>query len=444
MAKALTLRVVKAITMLGSTQGLNMVCSVVRMKALSILVGPAGVALLGAVSQAADLITNVTQLNVRTTAVPQMARATPSNFNEILICVHRYGRLLGLVGMLLMFLFAPLLSSYTFGSAEYAWAYRIASLSILFQALQGTELVVLQATSRYQPIAASGLFTAVTGLLLAVPLYWGLRLDGIAPSLVGYSLMAWLGAMWFTRKLRPCGPRPPWRDSLRLGREFIKTGALMTLPALAADGINFIFLGIIHDYGTDALGLYQAGYQIVWRYAAIFFAAFSTEFYPRLSKSITNRRCTSLLLTHQGIITTLLFTPCAAVVIIAAPWLITLLNTSEFIGITPYVVWGMVGMTLRPLSATVSFSFLAAGRAKIFAATEVLSSIIGFAFNIAGLKLLGFTGLGIAVIAWMIADLTIMLAAARMAGAPLPKPRATATAACATAALLTLALIVTF
>lgn len=104
MAKALTVRVVKAITMLGSTQGLTMVCSVVRMKILSLLVGPLGVGLMGALTQAADLVSNLTQLNIRTTAVPQLATAPPGQFNAILVCVRRYGRLLGCIGTALMFL----------------------------------------------------------------------------------------------------------------------------------------------------------------------------------------------------------------------------------------------------------------------------------------------------------------------------------------------------
>lgn len=445
MAKTLTLRVIKAISLLGSTQGLNMLCSIVGTKVLSILTGTAGVALMGALSQAADMIGNITQLNVRTSAVPQLSAATPERFSDILVCVRRYGRLLGCTGMILMFLFAPWLSDYTFGSTKFAWAYRITSLSVLFQALQGTELVVLQATSRYQSIAASGLFTSVAGVIIAISLYWGLRVDGIAPTLVTYSLLAWLGAMWFTRNVRTSFQRrPSWAESLRLGRGFIVVGAVMTLTSVATDGTNFIFMGIVNSLGEDVLGLYQAGYKMVWRYAAIFFSAFAMEFYPRLSKSINKPHVASLLLTHQARVSTLMFAPCAAAVILLAPLLVRLLYTSEFIGITPYVVWGMVASVLRPLSVSISFSFLAAGRAGIYAVTEVLSCVFGLCYNIAGIRLGGFTGLGIAMIAWMLTDLIIMLAAARIARAPMPRPDALAVTAATTVGMALLALIVEF
>lgn len=428
MAKTMTLRVVKAISLLGSTQGLNMACSIVRMKILSILVGPAGVGLMGALSQSADLIGNLTQLNIRTSAVPQLAAAPADRFNSILICVRRYGRLLGCLGMVVMFLLAPMLSEFIFGTTAYAWAYRIVSVSLLLQALQGTELIVLQATSRYKPIAASGLFTAVCGLLLAVPLYWFMRDDGIAPAIVGYSVFAWLGAMWFTRRHRVVGPKPRWGESLRLGRGFIIVGALLTVTSLTSDGVNYVFMAAVRYLGGEhALGIFQGGYTLVWRYTSIFFMAFSMEFYPRLAKVIGRRSHSSLLVSHQAIVSTWMMLPCCAAVIILAPWLLRLFFSNDFLGATPYVVWGMVAMCIRPLSLTVSYSFLAAGRNRVYCLTEILSALSGLLLNIAGFYLDGFRGLGLAAVAWMAADATIVLTAARFSGAPTPSRRAVLT-----------------
>lgn len=442
MAKALTARVVKAITLLGSTQGFNMVCNVARMKILSLLAGPAGVGLMGALTQASDLIGNLTQLNVRTSAVPHLAGAPPEKFNSILTCVRRYGRLLGCIGMALMFLLAPWLSIFTFGSTEFAWAYRLVSVSILMQALQGSELVVLQATGRYKPIATSGLFTAVSGLLLAVPLYWFLREDGIAPSIVGYAVFAWLGAMWFTRKYRHTGPKPAWGESLKLGRGFIIVGALLTVTSLIGDLENFVFIAIIRYLGgEDTLGVFQSGYILVWRYTSIFFMAFSMEFYPRIIKVINRKRHVKLLITHQSIVSTWMMLPCSAAVILLAPWLIRLLFSSEFLAAQPYVVWGMVAMCLRPATMAISYSFLASGRNKTYCLTEIISGLFGLALNTLAFYFWGFTGLGLSSVVWMAAELGIMLAAARLSDSPLPAPRALATTFATTGALALLATV---
>lgn len=423
MAKTLTARVLKATSLLGSTQGVNMLCSIVRNKVLAVLVGPVGVGLFGAVSQAADMIGNFTQLNIRTSAVPALSAASAGRFDEMLISVRRCGRLLGVVGMVLMFLLAPLLSEAIYHSGEYTWAFRITSVSLLFVALQGSELVVLQATSRYKPIAASGLFTALTGMPLAVALYFWLGIDGIAPGIVAYSVLAFAGSRWFTRHHRPAGPKPSWRRSLSLGYGFVKAGILLTLTSLATYGVGYFFMAFMRGNG-EMLGLYQAGYKMVWSYTGVFFVAFSMEFYPRLSKTVHNNRHVSLLISHQAIISSAVLAVGAAAIVALTPWLMPLLYSGDFTGGDDYVRWGMVGMAFRPLSMAMSYSFLASGRSGVYCATEVISALCGLALNVAGYRMAGFLGLGVATALWMFLELFIMLVAALFSRAPLPRPRA--------------------
>lgn len=425
MAKALTARVLKATTLLSSTQVLSMGCSVIRNKLLSLWVGELGVGLMGALTQAGDLIGNVSQLSFRTTAVPGLASAAPSRRSAVLTCVRRYGLLLGMVGFAVMFLLAPWISQYTFGSQDFGWAYRVSALSLLFISLQNSELVALQGAGEFKSIAASGLITAAVGLLVAMPLFFLLRSAGVPFALVGYALTAWLAARWYGRRQRSSGPRPSWASSLRLGRGFIVSGALLTLTTLITDGVNFVFIGFVGQHGGDmALGHFQAGYTMLWRYAGAFFIAFAMEFYPRLSRVAHSRRATSLMLTHQAMVFTLLLIPFAAIAIALAPWLVRILYRESFMPLLPYFIWGMAAMTMRPLSVSISYSFLAAERSRVYTVTEVLSGLTGLGLNIAGYSLGGFLGLGFATIAWLFADLTIILCAAAIVHAPLPRGRA--------------------
>lgn len=403
-----------------------MLCSIVRTKVLAVVVGMTGVGLFGAVSLAADMIGQFTQLNIRTSAVPALVAARADRFNEMLISVRRCGRLLGIVGTVLMFLLAPLLSESVFGSGEYTWAYRITAISLLFVALQGSELVVLQATSRYKPIAAAGLFTALAGMPLAVALYYWLGVDGVAPGILAYSVLAFAGTRWFTRHHRPAGPKPAWRSSLRLGYGFVKVGILLTLTTLTTLGVNYAFMAFMGNNGTEALALYQAGYKMVWSYTAVFFMAFSMEFYPRLSKVTHNSRFASLLISHQAVVSSGVVSVGAVAIVVLTPWLLPLLYTGEFSGATAYVRWGMVGMAFRPLSLAMSYSFLACGRSRVYCATEILSALCGLALNVCGYRLAGFLGLGLATAAWMLLEVVIMLVAARLSRAPFPTLRSLA------------------
>lgn len=443
MAETLTRRVVKAISLLGSTQGLNMVCSVVRIKILSVLFGPVGVGLMGALTQASDMIGNVTQLNMRTTAVRDLAGAPQSRFAAVLTSVRRYSRLLGVLGAALMFVFAPLLSQITFPDTDYSWAYRIVAVVVLFQALQGSELVVLQATSNYKQIALSSLITAVIGLSIAVALFFTIGIEGVALSLVAYAVVAWLAAKIFSNRYRvDAAAKPSWRESLTIGRGFIALGALLTLTTLCCDAVNFVFMAFMGNHGETELGLFQAGYTMVWRYAGIFFSAFAYEFYPRLSKVAHAPGRMRVMLTHQSIVTTALLLPCSLIIIVFAPWVIRLIYSSEFLSVTPYLIWGMVGTVLRPFTATLSYSFLAGGKGGVYVLTEVLTALLGLGLNVAGYTLFGLAGLGYAMFAWMTIELLMIAGIARYNRLPVPGHRAMIITFIATAVAATVAFVV--
>lgn len=439
MAQALTKRVLKATSLLGSTQIMSMLFSLVRMKLLSIWVGELGVGLSGALTQTSDFIGNLSQLGMRTTAVRDLAGAPPSRRSDVLICIRRYGLLLGLVGTAFLFLFAPALANFTLGSREFTWAFRISALAIVLNSLFGSEAVVLQAFGEYKAIASRAIISSLSGLIIALPLYYFFRANGVPFAIVGYALSAWVTILYLSRRYRSLGAKPSWRSSLALGRGFISVGIILTVTSLVTEGLNLALLGFIGQHGEVALGHFQAGYTMLWRYFGVFFVAFSVEFYPRLSRVAGKPRAMQLMLTHQTVVFTLIALPVIALAIAIAPWLIRLLFRESFMPMLPYFVWGMTGMALRPLSFSMSYSFLAANRGKIFAVTEVASSLIGFALNIAGYSLAGFAGLGLAVVVWLYIDLTIILLAAKFCATPLPRPRAVILAYIAPLPLLLLA-----
>lgn len=421
MAKTLTRRVVKATSMLGSTQVLNMLCSVVRMKLLSLWVGPFGVGLMGVFTQTSELFVNLTQLNIRTTAVRDLAVLPPESRGETIGVVRRISRALGWLGVVLMILLAPLLSRFSFGSGDYAWAFRLLSLTLVLQALQGGEHIILQAEGRYKSIAASSLLTSVIGLAAAIPLYWLLRSSGIVPSLLCYGLAAWLSAAWFSRPYRSAMSASDLslRECFRRSSGFIRLGFYTVLANIVANVVNLGFLAVVQrSMGDTEMGLYQAGNTMLIRYVGVFFIAIGLEFYPRLSAAAGRPRHASLLMAHQARVQTALFFPCAVAAILLAPWLIRLLYREDFLPMAPYFIYGMVGMMFRPASMVLSYGFLAMDKARPYLVTEIVSSVTGFLLSLAGYHLGGFAGLGIATALWYLIDILVIYLGCHLSGTP--------------------------
>ena len=424
MAKALTSRVIKAISMLGSTQMVNMLCSAVRIKALSVWIGPIGVALMGVYMEVLEFTGALTQLNIRTTAVKDVASRPPAQRGEIIGIVRRVSRAMGLLGMLLLLIFAPAVSYFMFKSTDYTLGFRLLSIALLIQALQGSELVVLQAEGKFAAIASSSLWGGLTGLGVALILFLTLGINSIVPVIISYAAITWLFTARHTRSFRSESSNLTLRQCFSRSRQYIAMGSFLVISELVTKAVSLSFMSVIeHSSGTTVLGYYQAGATMLIRYVGVFFAAIAYEFYPRLSVASPRHNHASLIMTHQARTCLLLFFPCAIAAILLAPWLIRLLYDTQYLPMAPYFILGMIGMMMRPASMILSFSFIAFNKVKPYLFTEITSALVGFALNVAGYLLGGFPGLGLATIAWYLFDLLIIYATCRLTQTPSFPPR---------------------
>lgn len=424
MAKALTSRVIKAISMLGSSQMVNMLCSAIRIKALSVWVGPIGVALMGVYMEVLDFMGALTQLNIRVTAVKDVASRPPTQRGEIIGIVRRVGRAMGLLGMALMLIFAPFLSYFMFKSYEYAMGFRILAIALFVQALQGSELVVLQAEGKYRAIASSSLWGGIIGLGVALLLFLTMGVKGLALVIVSYAVITWLFTARHTRSFRSDASALSLKECFSRSRQYIAMGSFLVISELVAKGVSLTFMSVIeHSVGTTDLGYYQAGTTMLIRYVGVFFSAISYEFYPRLSASSPRHNHASLIMTHQARTCSLLFFPCAIAAVLLTPLLIRLLYSAEYLPMAPYFILGMIGMMMRPASMILSYSFIAFNKVKPYLFTEIISALIGFGLNVTGFLLGGFLGLGLATIAWYFFDLMIIYITCRHTQTPCFAPR---------------------
>lgn len=420
MAQGLTRRAFRAAGMFGSVQVVQMLCTMARMKLISVWIGPLGVGLMGLYMSAFEMITNFTQFNIRTAAVRDlsMSASDAGRMQVVTSVVRRYAWILGVLGALVMFVCAVPLSHYSFSDSGHAVSFRLLAAAVLFRSLTGGEQAILQGHDRLKELAAGGLWSSAGGLLLSVPLYRFLGVEGIVPSIVVYTFCAWVGVAVYRRRT---SRRPEITvsasDTLRLGLDFMKVGFYLTMASAIGSVVNYVMLVYVKSHaGETALGCFQAGYAMLWRYAAMVFVSVSFEYYPRLASVSGSRWRMSVMVGHESEFIGRMLLPCACAAIAASPLLVRMLYSQDFMPVLPYFVWGMAGMMVRPLSMAMSYSFLAMGRGREFCLTEVASGIVGLVINILAFRLCGFAGLGIGLIVWMGVDVRIMYAVYRRQG----------------------------
>lgn len=395
--------VLKALGIFGGVQMITIICSILRTKLIAVWIGAAGVGLFGIFNSAIELLGVLFHLGVRDSAVRDIASSQQPDTNKIITIVRRWVLVLGAIGLVVTMAISPLLSNFTFGNYDYTYAFIAIAVIIFLSSIQNGELAILQGTKELSRLAKTSIWGAIGGVIISIPLFYIWRIDSVIPALVAYSVIttiAILSQRVSTPKPTPC---ITFNETISKGRSFISLGIFLTISAVVNHLVSFLFITYLNHVGdTSVVGHYQAGITLVNKYMGIIFTAIIMEYYPRLSQVSSSQKRTSIFVSHEISIMLWILLPVIAIFIASSELIISLLYSSEFLLITPFVVWAVIGTIFRAISWCMAYVILTRGDGKVYLVTESLSAITCITLNILAYNLWGLEGLGFAYMAWYI------------------------------------------
>lgn len=396
----LSMAVLKAMSVFGGVQVLNILCSIIRTKLVAIWIGPVGMGLFGLYNTAIEMIGAITQLGVRNSAVRDIAASSGSRISMIIVVVRRWAWFLGLLGAFATLTLSPLLSQWTFGDERHIWGFVALSIVLLFNSLTGGELAILQGLQKLKRFANASLIGAVGGLVVSVPMfyYWGI--DSIIPSIIVYAIITLLGTFFFRERNKPLS-NVDYKTTFNEGKGFVVLGFYMTISSFVVLLSSYIFMSYLNSHsGTDMVGYYQAGFTLVSKYVGLVFVAISVEYYPRLAKVIHSANRTKIFVSHEISIVLWVLMPVIAIFIATDNWIINLLYDTNFEIISTFITGAIIGTVFRVVSSCMAFVIIAKGDGFVYLITELCSSAIGLVFNIIAYNYGGLTALGYSYTGW--------------------------------------------
>lgn len=441
--KPATSAIVRAITLLGSAQGLGMLCSLIRNKLVTLWVGPAGVAVLGILTSLTEMASAVAQQGIRTSSVPAIARAKDDGrLSRVMSAVMSWGVAVGVASAAILLMLSPLLSRLSFGSLDRTWMICILAIAVIFNAFIASRQAIAQGTGALPRLARASLIGSVGGLLISLPLIYFLGVDGMAWVIVTYSAVTAIAFLF----PRLAIPRLTLRATRSEGLGFLRLGLWITLSSIVDWGTSYLLISWLMTHGGDyAAALYQSGYTVAFRYMGILFSAVAMEFYPRLAlaseRIARSPRHPALLISHEVGVVLRIAIPAAALLILLARPVMILLYSEELTGAIPYMVGALAATPLRALSWCVAFTIISRGDGRAYLLTEAISGVTCLSLSIAGYHLYGLEGMGVAFILWyLVYTATVIIVCRRLYNLRLP--RATIVAALlSTLLLIALALL---
>ena len=405
--------IVKAMGVFGSIQVFNILCSVVRTKLVALWIGPLGMGLFAIFNSAIDMIVNIANFGMRTSATRSISMASdnPDKLNRISVAARRWAMWLGALGAIAMIIASPWLSEMSFGDRSHVWGYVILAIAVFANSLTLGEQAVMQGTSMLKKLAQASFYGALVGLILSIPLYYFLGEQSIVPSILCYSLSVLIFSYLIRKKgigLQSC--TLTIKDTLAIGKDFLKLGIFITLTDVVSQTSNYIFISYLNNVAnTETVGYYQAGYTLIARYTGLILSALCVEYFPRLSKVAHSNMKLNIFVSQEINIALMVLTPVIVAFILFARLIITILYTDEFFIIQNFITIGIVGMVFRVFSWCMSFVVLAKGRGKMFFIIEVMDIFVFLGAYITAYHFYGLDGFGGAFILWYFISTLIVM-----------------------------------
>ena len=412
-------QIMKSTSIFGGVQIFQIVVTIISSKFIAVLLGPLGMGVASLLTTTMDFIGSLTNFGLGTSAIKNISAAYSSgNTNRLSTIVIVFRRLVwitGLLGSLLAAILSPFLSKLSFGNSNYTYAFLSISIILLIRQISVGQGVVLRGTRQITHMAKSGLIGSTIGLFTTIPLYYFLGQNGIVPGIIITALTSLLINWYYSRKIDIIPVYVSKVRTIAEGKEMLTMGFMISLSGMIGLGISYIVRAFIGRYGgVEQVGLYSAGFAIINTYVGLIFTAMSMDYYPRLSAVSDNNEKCKTTINQQIEISILILAPILIIFLVFIQWIIVLLYSKMFLGISSMVYWAALGMFFKAVSWPISYIFMAKSASKIFFWSELITNTYMLGLNIVGYYFFGLTGLGVSfLVTYIIYSIQVFIIANR-------------------------------
>jgi len=392
----------KATGTVGGGQIVNILIGLVKTKAVAIILGPAGVGVVGLLTTMTEMIRNISSFGLTFSGVRDISIAESKNDDkEIAKIVKVFNRWVLIAASLGAFIAVVLcfpLSRYLFNNDSFAFGIAFLSISIFFTALGSGYGAVMQGKRAIPLMVKASIISNLIAAVLTVIVYLLYLDDGIIPSMIIAALVSFAVNYFFYKKLNiPKFGQLSFSDSWNSAKGMIKIG-IFTIIVSVFDQIMSLGLRafISEKADVDGVGLFTAANTIATLYLSIVLNSMASDYYPRLASINEDNTLLQKSVNSQLYITLLLASPIIVGMVGFGDIVIGLLYSNKFAGAVDILKWQILGDFFKIISWPCGFIFLAKGMGKFYTGYSIFFTllyvgIIYFAWDYYGFSIIGIS-----------------------------------------------------
>lgn len=405
----------KSTFLFGFVQVFNIAVKVVLNKIAAILLGPSGMGIIGLFNNSTSMLQTGCGLGIPQSAVRDISEAnSQDNYDRFSLTISVTNKIVlftAFLGVAVTIILSPLLSQWAFGSNQYILSYILLSLCVGFSIMTEGKLAVLKGMRRLRHLAKASMLGSILGLLIAVPFYYFLGTQGIAPAIVTLSLGTYIVAEIYVRKIRYNRIKTSFRRFWTLVKNMVKMGCSLMLVSFISLLFSLAVSAYISYSGSlSDVGLYQAGVTIISSYFGIVITAMSTEYYPRISAVCRDNGKLQDEMNRQSEVGLIMIFPLVVLFIFLSSFFIQILYDSSFEKSNDYTNYALLGTIIILVSNSMGMILLAKQASQIFLLSVITQRLILLGVYFLLYSMYGLLGLGFAYIFTGVLHISLMSA----------------------------------
>jgi PST family polysaccharide transporter len=406
-------QILRASSIIGSASIINIVLGMLRVKAAAVLLGPAGVGLIGVFSNLVGVATSVAGMGLGNAGTRQIAEATGNEDATSVSAARRallyITALLAISGAVVFWLlrgvFAEFVLHDSSRAAEVGWL----AIAVGFSIASGSQQAVLNGLRRIGDLSRLSVYAAFWSSVLGIAALWLWGFAGVVAYVIVVPFIGFLLGHWYVSKLpKTDGNQASFPAITEQGRALLKLGMAFMLTSSIGYSSQLLVQSLVkNELGIDALGYFQASAAISMTYIGFVISAMSRDYFPRLTAVISDRHAVSRMVNQQIEISLLLAGPIFLATLALAPWVIKLLYSSKFTPAVDVLYWQVIGDIFKVSSWPIAYILVASGDGRTFVKNEIIGMFIFGMLTWTLLPVFGIAGSGLAYLGLCIAGFFI-------------------------------------
>lgn len=375
----------------------KMITSFISVKFISVVVGPAGIALLGQLNNFSSIVLTLGSGGINNGVTKHVAeyKNDENKLRDYLSTALKITFIFSMLSGILLITLSTFLSRIILSNEHYFYIFIIFGIALIFYSVNNLFISILNGFKEFRKYVLINILGSIFGLIYTLLLVYYWRMNGALISVVTFqSVMLivtiflikkehWFYKEYFSNKINNT-----------IVKQYLNYTLMSFITAATAPISQLVLRGyIIKNISTTQAGWWEAMNRLSGMYLMIITTSFAVYYLPKFSelKSKQKELQTEIFKAYKIIL------PLIAVGFVLIYFLrffvIRVLFTKDFFPMENLFVWQLIGDFFKISSWVLAFLMISQTMTKIYIASEIFFSISLVSLGILLIKLNGIVGI---------------------------------------------------